>query len=490
MVRRLAMLSMVALAGCSGLKDAISAHQNVAARAAGQALTGPPLAQLIAPVKQVPLNLATVNQIAELWVNYQLLGEAVANGGSLLDSATVVAANWPAVAQVIINRWHERTIVERANVTAAEVDSAYNTGNVRWLDHILVRVALDTTAKVMDARRQIAERFLNLLKHGANFGHLAQKVSDDPGSAKSGGSLGLVSRGQMVRQFEDAAWGLAPGQLSGIVQTAYGYHIIWRPALAEVRDSFATALKGLLVQRMDSIFMDSLTSRADIQVKSSAPAAVRAAAQDLESARSSGRVLATYRGGSFTMRELAHWLIAFGPQAPGALANAPDSTVSQFVRNLDRNDLMLAAAHAAHVELTAGELDTIRTGFATQLDTLEAVLDVTPESLTVATAGSGAGPRASGARAQAAANRVGAYFTSLISDPTAHRFYPLSPYLAEVLRSREAWSISPVGVQAALDQATKLRGPTTPANVPLMSPAPGGPPMSKSRATPPTRRIE
>ncbi len=488
MVRRFAVLSLVALAGCSGLKDALTAHQHFVARAAGQELTVTQLAQLIAPVKQVPLSRATVNQIAELWVDYQLLGEAVANGDSLLDSATVVAANWPTVMQIVINRFHDQAIVQRAQVTDAEVDSAYNTGNVRWLDHILVRVALDTTAQVKAARRRIAEQYLNELKHGANFAKLAEKVSDDPGSAKNGGALGLVSRGQMVSQFEDAAWGLAPGQLSGVVQTAFGYHIIWRPALAQVRDSFATALKGLLVQRMDSIFMDSLTSHGDIKVKSSAAGAVRAAVADLDNAKSSGRVLATYRGGRFTMRDFTRWLEAFGPQAPGALSSAPDSTVDRFIHNLVRNELMVAAAHAAHVALTAGELDTLRTGFAQELDTLEAVLDITPDSLTAATAG--ATTRGAAGRAQAAANRVSAYFTGLISNPTAHRFYPLSPYLADVLRQRESWTISPVGVDAALDQATKLRGPEAPPNVPMMTPAPGGPPLSRPQTTPPTRHIE
>jgi PPIC-type PPIASE domain len=480
MVRRLAVLGVVALAGCSGLRDAVSAHQNVVARAAGQDLTVTQLAQLIAPVKQVPLSRAVVDRLAELWVDYQLLGRAAAAGDSLLDSATVMEANWPAVMQRIADRYHDSTIVRRATVTPAEVDSAYNAGNVRWLDHILVRVAQDTTAAVKAARRRVAEGYLNQLKHGASFARLAEQKSEDPGSAKSGGSLGLVRRGQLARTVEDAAWALAPGQMSGIVQTAFGYHIIWRPTLAEVRDSFATALKGIKVQRLDSMYMDSLTHHADIKVKGSAPAAVRAAVQDLRDAKTSGKVLATYNGGELTLKEFAHWLEAFPPQTAAALTQAADSSVSEFLESLVRNDLMLDQARQAGVTLGKADRDSIRTLYREDLLTMEARLGVVPESLAADTS-------RTVTRAEAAAHKVDAFFDDLISNPTARPFFAVPPFLSDVLRERWPWSISPVGVDAALEQATKLRGPTTPSGIPEMTPAPSGPPL---RTTPPTRRIE
>jgi peptidyl-prolyl cis-trans isomerase D len=64
------------------------------------------------------------------------------------------------------------------------------------------------------------------LKKGAKFENLAEKYSEDPGSAKQGGSLGWIGRGQTVPEFEKVAFSLPKGQLSGLVKSSYGFHII------------------------------------------------------------------------------------------------------------------------------------------------------------------------------------------------------------------------------------------------------------------------
>ncbi len=71
-----------------------------------------------------------------------------------------------------------------------------------------------------------AEDILKQLQHGGNFAELAKQNSDDPGSKVKGGELGWIVRGQTVPNFEKTAFSLKPGQLSGLVETEYGYHII------------------------------------------------------------------------------------------------------------------------------------------------------------------------------------------------------------------------------------------------------------------------
>jgi len=90
-------------------------------------------------------------------------------------------------------------------------------------------ILLSTTNKPKDEVPKIqaqAENLLKQLKGGANFDELAKKYSQDPGSAQKGGDLGWVSRGQMVKNFEDSVFSLKDKELSGVITTEYGFHII------------------------------------------------------------------------------------------------------------------------------------------------------------------------------------------------------------------------------------------------------------------------
>jgi peptidyl-prolyl cis-trans isomerase C len=77
-----------------------------------------------------------------------------------------------------------------------------------------------------DAAEEKANAILADLKSGQDFAELAKTKSQDPGSAAKGGSLGYFAQDRMVKEFSDVAFALEPGQLSGIVKTQFGYHII------------------------------------------------------------------------------------------------------------------------------------------------------------------------------------------------------------------------------------------------------------------------
>jgi parvulin-like peptidyl-prolyl isomerase len=87
----------------------------------------------------------------------------------------------------------------------------------------------DAEAKVaeeMNRRRARAAAILSKAKAGADFALLARENSDDPGSRDRGGDLGLFTRNTHTAKFDEAAFALKPGQVSGIIETEYGYHII------------------------------------------------------------------------------------------------------------------------------------------------------------------------------------------------------------------------------------------------------------------------
>lgn len=95
--------------------------------------------------------------------------------------------------------------------------------------HILLKTQDDkgkelSVEKKKEAKKKVQEA-LAKVKSGEDFAKIAKKYSEDP-SASSGGQLGTFGRGQMVTEFEDAAFSMKPGQISDIVETQYGYHII------------------------------------------------------------------------------------------------------------------------------------------------------------------------------------------------------------------------------------------------------------------------
>jgi parvulin-like peptidyl-prolyl isomerase len=82
-------------------------------------------------------------------------------------------------------------------------------------------------AHILVTNEAQAKEILEKLSKGEKFANLAQQYSID-GSARNGGDLGVFGRGVMVREFEKAAFSLEKGQVSGIVKTQFGYHIIKR----------------------------------------------------------------------------------------------------------------------------------------------------------------------------------------------------------------------------------------------------------------------
>lgn len=168
------------------------------------------------------------NNVTNIYVRRALAAEATKDG--LDQSPTVKAALNAARDKILSDARLEQ--IDKANtpslaVLAAYAQATYNTNPKKFeapqeikISHILLLLATP------NARADI-EKILEKLKAGANFEEIAKAQSQDPGSAAKGGSLGFVSRGRMVIPFEEAAFKLTqPGELSGIVETSFGYHII------------------------------------------------------------------------------------------------------------------------------------------------------------------------------------------------------------------------------------------------------------------------
>ncbi|MBO4810523.1 MAG: peptidyl-prolyl cis-trans isomerase [Prevotella sp.] len=92
--------------------------------------------------------------------------------------------------------------------------------------HILIRADQQAPQEEWDKAKVRIDSIYKALKDGADFADLAKRLSQDPGSARNGGELPFVQHGQFVKEYEDAAFPLQPGEMSPVVKSAFGYHII------------------------------------------------------------------------------------------------------------------------------------------------------------------------------------------------------------------------------------------------------------------------
>ena len=116
------------------------------------------------------------------------------------------------------------------------------------VSHILFTVATDATAAQKAQVKAQAEKVLAQVKaNPADFAKLAKQYSQDPGSATNGGDLGFFGRGVMAKPFEDVAFSMKKGQISDLVETQYGFHIL---KLNDIKGNDATSKRALVVQQL------------------------------------------------------------------------------------------------------------------------------------------------------------------------------------------------------------------------------------------------
>jgi len=178
-------------------------------------------------------------------------------------------------------------------ITHDELQAYYNQHRDQYrvpeqakVSHILIKTPLPGTDGKIDEKgvaeaQRRAEDLLKQLKAGAKFEDLAKKYSEDPGSAKEGGSLGWIGKGRTVPEFEKAAFSLPKGQLSDLVKSSYGFHIIrvddrqdaHMKTLDEVKGEIEPILKQQKAQQMAQKRAEDLLQQAKTEGLDAAAAA-------------------------------------------------------------------------------------------------------------------------------------------------------------------------------------------------------------------------
>lgn len=433
--------------GCDTLKDAFTARPEVAAMAADQDLPVERLGGIIAGLKGMPISAEAARGLSSLWIDHTLFAQALASGQDLTDSAFAVDALWPDLVEVRATRWHDTLLAQRFVLVPTMADSVYGADHERILQHFLIRAKADAPAPLRLAARRKAEEARARVVRGAMFSTVAEEVSEDPSSKSEGGYLSLAPRGNWVTAFDSAGWALPVGGISPVVETPFGYHVLRRPPLAEVRERLLGVIRARKGASLDSLYLDSLGIAKHLKVESDAPAAIRSAIADLDGAVRSDKVLARWDGGTLRMSEFARWLNAIGPAFINDVASRPDSGMVQLTNAIGQNAILVAQATEAGVQITREDWAMLSERHRARVDTLQQVLSLGAEVLD-----STATPAE---RAKVATLAVQKYWDQVAEGKG--RPFPVPGPFSLALRSRAKYRYYPAGLERSLAVATELR---------------------------------
>lgn len=184
---------------------------------------------------------------------------------------------------IVINNLLGKEVAEKVTVTDEEIKKFYDDNKDKFKNeetvrasHILIGVDEKASAEDKKKAKEKAELIRKRLVAGEDFAAVAKKESTCP-SAPQGGDLGSFSRGQMVPEFDKVAFALKPGEISDVVETKFGYHIIKvqekKPAgtvsFDEAKKNIADYLKGQKIQKGVNEYLEKLRKDAKIEITKS-----------------------------------------------------------------------------------------------------------------------------------------------------------------------------------------------------------------------------
>jgi parvulin-like peptidyl-prolyl isomerase len=443
-------LCAMTLAACSGLKDALTAHVDVVARAGSQELSVNRLSDLLGNSKiGVPINKDVATLVArDLWVPYQLLGLAAARGDSLADPKAVDAAAIGMIENAKLGRFMEGVAAKFPQDSGSEAAYTAGKGDLFAARHILFLVPEGAPATVRDSVKKKAQGVLAQVT-AANFADMAKKYSQD-NTAQRGGDLGVFPRGMMVKPFGDAVAALKPGQISPLVETQYGYHIIQRSSWDQAKAQYVAQAGNRTRQVAESTYIAQTAKEADVKAKDDAAATVKAVAKDPMAHRNDKTVLATYSGGSYTAGRLAMFLLA-APRSGQLLQQiqaAPDSLLKRFAMNQAQREVLLRRADSAKAGLTPEELTSLHRDFGQAVAMSWQQMGIDPKSLSDSA-------KTTSERERLAAARVEAYLDRVMAGQAQP--VPVPAPLQIVLMEKYDAKVNPAGVDRAVERAAKVR---------------------------------
>lgn len=254
-------LLLAGLAGCFGCsRQGMSALATIGSRVITTNEFKERIQQLPAQYQSLIRNDEDKKVLLEAMVKEQLIVQEARERN--IDKDKAIRNKIDAVVnQVLLEEMIQKARSTHLQPTEADLKAYYEQHQQEYSGGERVKVA-----HILVREKAEAEKLLTQLRQGADFGELARKNSGDPGSNEKGGEMEYFSRGEMVPEFEKASFGLdKPGQLSGVVKSPFGYHLIKllakKPAGVKTFDECRKEISKVLEKEKFEKWMESLKTK-------------------------------------------------------------------------------------------------------------------------------------------------------------------------------------------------------------------------------------
>lgn len=346
-----------------------TSNEGVVARIDDYELSVDEAVDLLVDEERLASDVGVVESLAELWIDYTLLAEAAADDTTFAN-VDVDPLIMREVQQMMVFQLRDSVLQVDTFVTDEELRAMYEEESpeveVR-ARHIMLQLPVDADQAARDSvAAELAELRQRILD-GADFATLARQLSQDPGTAPQGGDLGFFGRGEMVAPFEQAVLALEPGELSDVVRTPMGLHLIRLDdrrvrSFEEAGPRYRQRVQARMVQQAESTFVSDLVDQVDPRVTDGALEIAREMASNPGAGltgRAARRALVEWDGGAISVGDVREILQMESPNLRNQIAEGPDSALSDFLRGLARRQVLVREAESAGLRPPRDSLDTL-----------------------------------------------------------------------------------------------------------------------------------
>lgn len=484
--------SGVLLVGCKGLKDALTAHTDVAASAANNELSATRLGGLLGNARiGIEPSKENAQIVADLWSDYQRLGLAAAHNDSLtgdLDESMKPIFDNMRVSMMIDTMRSKIT-------TSTNPEASYNAGagGILSARHILFKYPEaggqpnSATPAQKDSVRKIAAAVLPQVTD-ANFVAMVKRHSGDAGSVEKGGAYTMFPREQMMPEFSAGVEAVKPGEINkSLIETPFGLHVIQRLPYSTVKAEYDQQFSQITARVVDSTISANLTDGGAVTVKPTAAAPIKEAIKNPAAHKKDKTVIATFKGGDMTVGQFLGWVDVMPGQMRQQVMQIvptwPDTQVTAFAKNMAMRQLLLRQADSAKLDVPATEKANLKLQFSQLVQNTWMQLGLTPKEL----ADSG---KTEKDRERIAAARVDSLIGRILNGEANPVSVPLP--LKAALDAKYDAEINTAGIDRAVEAAKKARTVADSARMGQSSqvPVPGmpGPTTPPSSPPPGTKR--